>query len=80
MRFPPRTRLPATSSRLKPDLCVVSLPLIAAAAGWEHALCRGLAFVVGLWLLWEAIRAAVGVMLVPRPAYTKLAQIVGAVT
>lgn len=80
MRFPPRTRLPATSSRRKPDLCVVSLPLIAAAAGWEHALWRGLAFVVGLWLLWEAIRAAVGVMLVPRPAYTKLAQIVGAVT
>jgi hypothetical protein len=58
----------------------VSLPLIAAAAGWGHALWRGLAFLVGLWLLWEAIRAAVGVMLVPRPAYTKLAQIVGAVT
>ena len=58
----------------------MSLPIIAAAVTSEDALWRGLALVVGLWLLWEAIRAAVGVMLVPRPAYTALARLVGGVT
>jgi len=58
----------------------VSLPIIVAAVAWEDALWHGLALIVGLWLLWEAIRAAVGVMLVPRPAYTALARVVGSVT
>ena len=58
----------------------MSPALIAAAVVWEDALWRGLAFVVGLLLLWGAIRAAVGVMLVPRPAYTPLGRLVGGVT
>ncbi|MFM8788435.1 MAG: hypothetical protein ACKOEI_01000, partial [Chthoniobacterales bacterium] len=46
---------------------------ILAAAGWEDLLARGLAVVVGLSLLWAAIMAAVGVMLVPRPSNQRLA-------
>jgi hypothetical protein len=46
---------------------------ILAAAGWEDLLTRGLAVVVGLSLLWAAIMAAVGVMLVPRPSNQRLA-------
>jgi hypothetical protein len=46
---------------------------ILSAAGWEDLLARGLAVVVGLSLLWAAIMAAVGVMLVPRPSNQRLA-------
>ena len=74
-----RRNLPANSRRRRPDLRIVSLPLIAVAPGWEEMFLRVGALLLGLWLLWEAIRAAVGVMLVPRPAYTALARVVGAV-
>ena len=57
----------------------MSPAIIAAAVAWEDVLWRVAAFVVGLLLLWGAIRAAVGVMLVPRPAYTALARMAGAV-
>ena len=74
-----RRNLPANSRRRRPDLRIVSLPLIAVAPGWEEMFVRVGALLLGLWLLWEAICAAVGVMLVPRPAYTALARVVGAV-
>ena len=52
---------------------MVATGFLAAAAGWEDLLLRGIALVVGLSLLWAAIMAAVGVMLVPRPSNQKLA-------
>ncbi|MBJ7258250.1 MAG: hypothetical protein JHD33_01835 [Chthoniobacterales bacterium] len=58
----------------------MSLPFIAAALGWAVVLWRACAVVLGIWLLWEAIRAAVGVMLVPRPGYTALALFAGKIT
>lgn len=56
-------------------------PALASALGsWEGILWRAAALVLGLWLLGAAIRAAVGVMLVPRPGYTTLALLVGKIT
>lgn len=52
---------------------MVAMAFLAAAAGWEDQLARGVALVVGLSLLWAAIMAAVGVMLVPRPSNQRLA-------
>jgi len=48
---------------------------IAPAAGpdWIGVLLRSAAVIVGLLLLWAAIMAAVGVMLVPRPSSQRLA-------
>lgn len=43
---------------------------------WVHVLVRTLAVIVGLGLLWAAIMAAAGVMLVPRPSNQKLALLV----
>jgi len=54
----------------------MSLPLIAAAAGWEEIVWRAAALAVGIGLLWAAIRSSVGMMLVPRPTYTALAIVV----
>ena len=58
----------------------MSLPLIAAVGDGGSLLWRGAALVLGVWLLWEAIRAAVGVMLVPRPGYAALALVAGRIT
>ena len=52
---------------------MVATGILAAAGDWENLLARGVALVVGLSLLWAAIMAAVGVMLVPRPSNQKLA-------
>lgn len=52
---------------------MVATGTLAAAVGWEDLLVRGGALVVGLLLLWAAIMAAVGVMLVPRPSNQRLA-------
>lgn len=46
---------------------------ISTEPEWLSWLMRGMALVVGLLLLWAAIMAAVGVMLVPRPSNQKLA-------
>lgn len=48
-----------------------------AESGWIPLFFRGAAIVVGLSLLWAAIMAAVGVMLVPRPSNQRLALWVG---
>lgn len=47
--------------------------LAPAGPDWTTTLLRGAALIVGLLLLWAAIMAAVGVMLVPRPSNQKLA-------
>ena len=52
---------------------MVAMGFPAAAAGWEDLIARGFALAVGLSLLWAAIMAAVGVMLVPRPSNQRLA-------
>ena len=52
---------------------MVATGILAAAGGWEDLFVRGLSLVVGLSLLWAAIMAAVGVMLVPRPSNQRLA-------
>lgn len=52
---------------------MVATGFLAAAVGWEDLLVRGVALAVGLSLLWAAIMAAVGVMLVPRPSNQRLA-------
>lgn len=54
--------------------------LALAVGGWGDLLVRLGALVLGVWLLFAAVRAAVGVMLVPRPDYTLLAVLVGKVT
>ena len=51
----------------------------AEAGDWGGVLWRGGALVVGIWLLWAAISSSVGLMLVPRPTYTKLSLAVNAV-
>ncbi len=51
--------------------------LAIAAPDWTTVIVRTLAVAVGLALLWAAIMAAVGVMLVPRPSNQKLALWVG---
>jgi hypothetical protein len=51
--------------------------LAIAAPDWTTVIVRTLAVAVGLALLWAAIMAAVGVMLVPRPSNQKLAVWVG---
>ncbi|MBU3664445.1 MAG: hypothetical protein FGM15_01010 [Chthoniobacterales bacterium] len=52
------------------------LPMLAAAGGWEHVAWRLGTLALGVWLLWAAIRASVGMMLVPRPTYTRLSLVV----
>ena len=47
--------------------------LASAGPDWMMIFLRGVALIVGLLLLWAAIMAAVGVMLVPRPSNQKLA-------
>lgn len=54
----------------------MSLPLIAAAVGWEEFIWRAAALLGGAGLLWAAVRSSVGLMLVPRPTYTKLSLVV----
>ncbi len=53
--------------------------MIAAAVSWGDVLWRGGSFLVGVWLLWAAIFSSVGLMLVPRPTYTKLSLAISAV-
>ena len=50
--------------------------LASAGPDWTMIFLRGGAVIVGLLLLWAAIMAAVGVMLVPRPSNQKLALLV----
>ncbi len=50
--------------------------LATAAPDWFPVVLRTLAVLVGLLLLWAAIMAAAGVMLVPRPSNQKIALIV----
>lgn len=50
--------------------------LAASAPDWMSVAVRTMAVVAGLVLLWAAIMAAVGVMLVPRPSNQKLALLV----
>jgi len=52
---------------------MVHTALTFATVAWESPLWRAATVVVGLGLLWAAIMAAVGVMLVPRPTSQKLA-------
>ena len=52
------------------------LALSAAEVGATVLVSRGVAVLVGLMLLWAAIMAAAGVMLVPRPSSQKLALLV----
>lgn len=47
--------------------------LASAGPDWMLLFLRGTALIVGLLLLWAAIMAAVGVMLVPRPSNQRLA-------
>ena len=49
----------------------------SAGPDWMMIFLRGSALIVGLLLLWAAIMAAVGVMLVPRPSNQKIALWVG---
>jgi hypothetical protein len=51
--------------------------LALTAPDWTPVIVRTLSVLVGLALLWAAIMAAVGVMLVPRPSNQKLALWVG---
>ena len=51
--------------------------LASAGPDWMMIFLRGGALIVGLLLLWAAIMAAVGVMLVPRPSNQKIALWVG---
>lgn len=56
-------------------------PFFAANVGDSGMLvARLFALFLGGWLLFAAIRAAVGVMLVPRPGYTALARVIGRTT
>jgi hypothetical protein len=48
----------------------------AAAPDWTSIVLRAVAVVLGLGLLWAAIMAAAGVMLVPRPSSQRLALLV----
>lgn len=50
--------------------------LASAGPDWMMIFLRGGALVLGLMLLWAAIMAAVGVMLVPRPSNQKIALLV----
>lgn len=54
--------------------------LAATVEGWGVLAARLIALILGGWLLFAAVRAAVGVMLVPRPGYTALARMVGQTT
>lgn len=54
--------------------------LAMAVGGWGDLVWRLGSLALGIWLLFAAVRAAVGVMLVPRPDYTLLAVMVGKAT
>jgi hypothetical protein len=54
--------------------------LAMAVGGWGDLIWRLGSLALGVWLLVAAVRAAVGVMLVPRPDYTLLAALVGKAT
>lgn len=54
--------------------------LAMAVGGWEDPVWRLGSLALGVWLLFAAVRAAVGVMLVPRPDYTLIAVMVGKAT